>query len=108
MRSDRNLKKIYRQYNKEWFDSALPDVSVRWAVDDDDMKFECASKSFLACADNTAIVLNSEMKGATRLWRFTLLHEMVHTKLWPYRGHGKKFQMEMLRLAALGAFAMLW
>jgi hypothetical protein len=40
--------------------------------------------------------------------RFTLLHEMAHVKLLPWRKHGKKFQDEMKRLAGRDAFEELW
>jgi hypothetical protein len=44
----------------------------------------------------------------SRTVRITLLHEMAHIKLSPYRTHGPKFEAEMQRLAAAGAFKGLW
>jgi predicted metal-dependent hydrolase len=40
--------------------------------------------------------------------KMTVLHEMVHVKLAPYLGHGKKFQDEMKRLAEMNAFKGMW
>jgi predicted metal-dependent hydrolase len=107
MRSDYRLKKQYRAYNQKYFGGKLPDVWVRWAEDNDDLKSECQAKKLLACADGHGIIFNPWMKGKRNLQRFTLLHEMVHVK-YPEHYHGPRFQKEMMRLAKLGAFAKLW
>jgi predicted SprT family Zn-dependent metalloprotease len=54
------------------------------------------------------IRLNPVMRFESKVYKFTLLHEMVHVKLYPYRFHGKKFDQEMLRLACAGAFNSIW
>lgn len=109
MRSDPRLKRIFNEYNRKWFGGKLPGSTVvRWARSKKDLKFECESKTVLACADNETIVMSPWMKGSTNLCRFTMLHEMVHVKLPPIAGHGPRFQKEMHRLARAGAFAKLW
>jgi hypothetical protein len=55
------------------------------------------------------IRINPSISGWAEIWKLTLLHEMVHVKLWPrHKKHTKKFHSEMLRLAQLGAFNSLW
>jgi len=38
------------------------------------------------------------------LTKQTVLHEAIHKKVWPYKGHGRPFTKEIRRIAALGAF----
>lgn len=54
------------------------------------------------------IQLDPALREYGAIVRLTLLHEMAHLHLFPYRYHGKKFDAEMLRLAAHGAFSGLW
>jgi Zn-dependent peptidase ImmA (M78 family) len=54
------------------------------------------------------IAINTWLRDWPTLWRWTLLHEMVHLFLPDHADHGEKFQKEMLRLARAGAFRNLW
>lgn len=54
------------------------------------------------------IAISTDLKKGTKLWKFTLLHEMCHLKHGVTAGHGPKFEAEMLRLARAGAFEGLW
>lgn len=56
------------------------------------------------------IYLDIQMRdlGYEKAAEETLLHEMVHVDVYPFDGHGEKFQNDMLRLAKAGAFRDLW
>lgn len=101
-KSDLSLKRTYAKYNRLYFNSELPDASVWWEPPDgayaDCDKIDGAFR----------IRMSPSISGWTEIWKLTLLHEMVHIKLWPMKKHTKKFQAEMLRLAASGAFNSLW
>jgi hypothetical protein len=103
MLCDRELQRIYRQYNRRWFDDQLPDdVDCLFSpVDDCYGLVQQAGGGWL-------LQINPKYSMEGRLWRLTLLHEMVHLHLNPYLRHGLRFQEEMQRLAASGAFRRLW
>lgn len=102
--SDPQLKRWFRRYNRRYFDGTLPSdvrISYCWVTKahgncslDPDGKFH--------------IRINPDSTGTREGRRFTLLHEMVHVKLWPVCTHGKAFDAEMLRLAKAGAMRGLW
>lgn len=95
------LEKTYRLYNRKYFGNRLPktpDVDLRWA-DIPEMGYEQGGE----------IVLNKRYRHRASVWKFTLLHEMVHLSQPKVKhDHGKEFQKEMLRLARAGAFKGLW
>ena len=103
MRKTTRLQRAYRYYNRKYFNSELPplsQVTIKWG-DIDVMGLQAGSK----------IVINQKDRTRQRVWKFTLLHEMVHLSLDDYRtrsDHGREFQNEMLRLAKAGAFRNLW
>ena len=101
MSSAKKLKRAYREYNKKFFGNILPnppEVKLRWAAISE-MGYQVEDE----------IVLNRRDRSRNSVWRFTLLHEMVHLSLPPnLADHGRRFQQEMLRLAQIGAFAKLW
>jgi len=93
------LQRAYREYNKKYFGNRLPkSTQLRWA----DM-------SMMGYQLDDEIVINRRDRKRDRVWKGTLLHEMVHLSLPKTRfDHGKEFQKEMLRLAKLGAFRNIW
>ncbi len=102
--SDPLLRKWYQTYNRKYFGGSLSDdVTLFW---------EQSSEVYGDCNEmpdgDMVIRINPAIMGFTPLWQLTLLHEMAHLKLWPYENHGKPFQVEMLRLAALGALKKIW
>ena len=99
---DRELKRTYSRYNARWFNGELPD--------DVDILFAPADCYGLVRNEDGGFLLLIDPKYAMdgRMWRMTLLHEMAHLKVWPYKKHGETFQRTMQRLAQLGAFAKLW
>ena len=85
--------------------------------------FGCGGKitfaaQFLVMADDTGVIIVNPLLRRMKMNRYieaTLAHEMVHCLLWrrgerpaAFNGHGKKFQVEMRRLANMGAFDLLW
>lgn len=103
MLCDRELQKVYREYNKRWFGGSLPE--------DVDCLFSPVEDCYgLVWQEEGGFLLQINPRYAMegRLWRLTLLHEMSHIKVHPYRLHGVRFQDEMKRLANMGAFRRLW
>jgi hypothetical protein len=111
----RNLERIYRTYNKKFFDGTLPaDTRVWWVrIKEADEKC-CVHGVTLGLEDNETkhlsfeIFINPDTHVDKSQLRMTLLHEMAHVKLYPYLGHGKRFEEEMTRLALRGAMKGLW
>lgn len=100
---DRELQRVYRDYNRRWFSNCLPhDVDCFFSPVED-----CYG---LVQQENGGFILQINPKYAMegRLWRLTLLHEQAHLSVWPYRRHGEPFQDEMKRLAMAGALKNLW
>lgn len=111
MASDPTLRRSYLKFNDEWFESKLPhSVEVFWEPANGNLgetfEFETLEET---CGEPVlGIRIDPTLRFAARLWKFTLLHECCHVKLYPHFGHGKKFDREMLRLANAGAFRNLW
>lgn len=104
-RSDRQLRRWYRDYNRRHFGGKLPaDVAI---------VYETVAGAFGDClkmADGWfRIRINPDLNIGRRSRRFTLVHEMAHVKLWDRnQRHGPVFDAEMLRLANAGAMKGLW
>jgi predicted SprT family Zn-dependent metalloprotease len=93
------LQRTYRYYNRKYFGNSLPsDTPVAW----DKMSIY----GYITTEDE--IYINRAYRQNDAVWRLTLLHEMVHLALSPYRGHGKPFQRMMVSLAKAGAMRHLW
>jgi hypothetical protein len=111
MLTTKQLRLMYRRFNKKWFRNKLPknlQIIVKdlgrgknagWAV----THFESYQPVYI-------------MFNRQHLWnhsgtRMTMLHEMVHVAL-PFRcdSHGpySRFEKEMVRLAKAGAFTESW
>lgn len=101
-KSDPQLKRWYAKYNRLYFEEKLPNASVWW---------EPTAGAYADCdllEGGWRIRVNPSISGWVAMAKWSLLHEMVHIKLHPYRKHGKKFNAEMLRLAEIGAFNDIW
>ena len=101
---DRQLRRWYRAANERWFAGALPD-------DTDLLYARCEGCSAIADRDASEaffIQINPAYAIDRRMVQLTLLHEMTHIALWPYKRHGNRFEAEMLRLAKAGAMKGKW
>lgn len=54
------------------------------------------------------IRISDELRDSPAVAIMTLLHEMVHVSKPNWRGHGRHFNQEMLKLAKKGAFNGWW
>lgn len=102
MKSDRQLVRWYQKYNRLYFGGQLPDAYV-W--------YEVPAGAYADCnlvEGVWRVRINPALAGWPQIAQWTLLHEQVHIKLHPYKKHGKRFDIEMLRLAHEGAFDDLW
>lgn len=109
---DKRLAKLAQRYNKAYFDNMLPqDLIVGWEVELENTKHYGAT---ICLEDDETkqvtfrVSINSTLKSNYESARLTLLHELVHVKLYPYTKHGKKFNHAMIGLAVKGAFNDLW
>lgn len=105
------LGRVYKEFNKKHFGNRLPkDMIVRFDVlrtSDDGCQEPCATTAFMLNRP-LYIQINKRLAWQSMLANFSLIHEMVHVALPEVRGHGPKFQKEMLRLAKKGAFKHMW
>lgn len=91
LKSERQLKLMYNRFNAKYFGGELPDVQIH---------YEPVS-AYADCdeVDGVMVIrINPSIGGWLDFVKLTLLHEMVHVKLWPYRKHGVKFDQEVQRL----------
>lgn len=96
MPSHTSLKRLYNLYNRKWFNGELPhDVSIIWAPLDT-AHGKCYPK-------DRVIIMDPPLQSNGRFLRIILLHEMVHMRV-PRATHGKRFQSEIDRLFAAGAY----
>lgn len=107
------LQTIYRTYNRKYFDGELPDITVGFNDELVGMYATLAVNVWTSEEDgleHTVLQIHIDPKrhAGSEQERMTLLHEMCHVKLLPWRHHGKKFEEEMMRLAMRGAFKGLW
>ena len=100
--SHRELRRAYLAYQRELFPDLPENVNVVFVPAD------CYGEVWLDEENVWTIRIDPKYAIDSRIWRLTLLHEMVHIEVYPYKGHGKKFQQGMLRLAQVGAFKNLW
>jgi hypothetical protein len=111
VQSNRALKKLYKDYNRKYFGGKLPDCLVCFTTPQDLEKnglgkATCAV-TFLKGYGRPAIFISENKLKTWRYIKSDLLHEMCHVSK-PRADHGKVFQDEMLRIAKLGAFAVVW
>lgn len=96
------LERAFRQYNRKYFDNLLPNPPEA------ELCWENTQFMGYYQRDEEKIAIAKRDQRFDRVWKFTLLHEMVHMHLPSGSSHGPKFQQEMLRLAQAGAFKDLW
>src|SRR5207245_2056322 len=108
---DKELRDAYHDYNRKYFKGKLPEAGVRVDWDETiDAKGDIASTWFTDYEGQGRayqVSMNPSLKDFRRVWKFSLLHEMVHIKTRAPE-HGRRFQREMLRLAKAHAFDDLW
>jgi hypothetical protein len=99
--SDPTLRRWFLKYNSAYFAGELPESTVLF--------FEACNGHLGVCEplddDDWMIRIDPALRFSDRLWKVTLLHELVH--LSGIHGHGRKFLAEMDRLYSLGAFRKL-
>lgn len=115
LKQDKRLQRWYEKYNKLYFGSKLPKACVvGWNNELDPGDAAAVHGVHFTMAEDgvdwdvVGIHLDAAKHAGAKDARMSLLHEMAHLSLYPYRFHGKKFDMEMRRLAMLGAFDGLW
>ncbi len=110
MQSDRQLLRLYNQYNNKYFNGELSEkVEIVW---EPYPKCDGVICPIFEISDGIfSIKIDPALKGSPCYARVVLLHEMVHASIWrahPKHKHGKLFQDRMLKLAQDGAFRNLW
>lgn len=109
-----NLKRLYDDYNRRYFDNKLPKqarivpsrrMPKRSALGTTEYNPKYGEQAF-------CVKINYKLEKMLDIAKLTLLHEMCHIKLLNYEKnsfiHGKQFNQEMRRLANIGAFDGLW
>lgn len=95
LKSDRQLKRFYNEFNRKYFDGSLPDCHVWWEPLGGATFGDCL---YLEEEKIWRIRINPFCGGWRSISKFTLLHEMIHIKAGPH--HGAKFDREVQRLLA--------
>jgi len=108
-RRSRRLERMYRSFNRAYFDNALPrNIPVAWIAGKHISGHMAQTWKF--CDGRIIIVLNQLL---CEMWKKlswsaiacnSLLHEMVHIQHQRSAHHGPAFNKTMLRLAKDGAF----
>jgi predicted metal-dependent hydrolase len=106
--SQRNLSRLYREYNRKYFNNQLPTIEVDFLTPRTFATHKLGKRS---CAvtlyENRkpfAIYIKRHPKKEWPYIKCDLLHEMIHVSL-PYRiNHGPRFKKELRRLMKAGAF----
>lgn len=104
-------EKVYDRFNRKYFAGRLPRVPVRFSLRSFPRYHPLRDEAYAQCKRGKpmAVFINPRFLGLgiPGFYR-ALLHEMVHIKLGEKAQHGPRFQKEMRRLAALGAFDGYW
>ena len=94
LKSDRQLKKYFNNFNRLYFDGQLPDTTCVWWEPLGGTTFgDCF---YLEDEKVWRIRINPFVGGWRTIYRMTLLHEMIHIKCGS--AHGVKFDKERQRL----------
>jgi hypothetical protein len=107
VQSNPYLKRLYRFYNKKYFNGELPDI---WLIFGQARVWKKARLGKRTCAatffeDGHPIgiaIRYYETKNFGYI-RADLLHELIHVAR-PKAGHGRAFKQELRRLMMAGAF----
>jgi len=107
-------QKEYWNFNRKYFRGELPDVEIFFSRNCPYLKgksknlFERSSAGHTVCWGDgkITIILSSRLRG--RSSSITLLHEMMHVRLFlissKFAKHGPRFQREKRRLLLAGAY----
>lgn len=100
------LRLLYLSFNKKFFGNSLPkDLPVGFKK----MPKELGRAAFHKQTNRPLwINIDESLRCKPAQCRMTLIHEMCHVKNKHARGHGYKFDREMIALAKRGAFNGLW
>lgn len=95
------MKGCYTRYSRKYFpEDVLPEFESL------DFQFEKTKDELGSIEwDSNGIpsfFLEESLRYFPTFLRSTILHEMIHIKLGPNKGHGKVFYDEAMRVAALG------
>src|ERR1700728_1997750 len=95
------LRRIYNRFNRLYFNSKLPDISIVWEPCGD-------SNAITHTWDGKAkrLCIDPSLRGCTRFVKLIILHEMIHVR-YPKARHDETFRAERQRLWDLGAFDKL-
>jgi hypothetical protein len=91
--SERQLIRLYNKFNLLYFNNGLPPVRIFYSPVDGGYADCCQLEDGVM-----QVRINPSVGGWVDFLKLTLLHEMVHVKLWPYRKHGVRFDREVQRL----------
>lgn len=103
-KSHPQLLRLFRKFNTKYFDGKLPEPIIHYAHIPE-------IRCFGVCEHNGkqfVITIDPQHATSRATRHLTVLHELVHVKLWPSTIHGRKFHDEMLRLANAGALKAVW
>jgi hypothetical protein len=93
MRNEIQLKRMYNKFNQAYFDGKLPsDTSIYY----DSVPCGYGDCDFVDGVFR--IRIGPGVSGWTEVLKLTVLHEMIHVKIWPTKRHGIKFDKEVQRL----------
>lgn len=109
MQSDRQLKHWYSKFNRLYFNGELPEHTILY-WEPPSSAWGSACPVFEVDYGQFYIKLDPSIRSVTDFWQITLIHEMVHIKLWqkyPKHQHGKIFKDEIKRIFLLGAYNKL-
>lgn len=111
------LNWLFQKFNKLYFKKKFPkSFVVRFSKLDKVIMGVCGNKIVYLKAANGyrkervigPILINKKLRNARSIVAMTLLHEMVHAANPELKGHGPKFNKQMLKLAKAGAFNAWW
>jgi hypothetical protein len=102
LKSDRQLKTYFNDFNRRWFNGELPETQVFWEALGGATMGDCL---YLEEEKVWRIRLNPFVAGWRNVYKVTLLHEMVHIKTG--EAHGLKFDRERQRLLEFKAVRKL-
>lgn len=105
----RNLEKISKRYNRDYFDGKIPkDLRIWWndRIKDYGLTIGISDKDTGHVFFD--IYINPDNHHGRAQVLLTLIHELAHVRLHPRIGHGRDFQEEMQRIALRGGLKGLW
>jgi len=99
---DERAQAQFEIFNAMYFGGAMPDVDIRLVKD---LRSDGGKRCRLYGAtskvgDQFFIELDSNMPDSQH--KLTLMHEMVHVKLWPKSHRSREWKREVQRLAEAG------